>query len=244
MCTVTYLPLSPEGFVLTSTRDEKSIRKPALPPRQYEIHDKKVFFPKDPDAGGTWIAVSEGDYSLCLLNGGFQIHESKPPYRMSRGLLLLDFYECNDVKGFLDAYDFQGIEPFTLIIAAHSQPTLDELRWDGEQIHHRSMDPGIPGIWSSVTLYPDEVIHMREEWFHEWLLKEPEFNIAEAVIFHKKAGTGDTQNDILMNRNEVRTVSITSVFRNPSQTEIFYEDIITGRTYHQNISGERLLVNQ
>ena len=234
-------------------RDEKNIRKPALPPEKYEIHDEKVFFPKDPDAGGTWIAAADGGYSLCLLNGGFSIHQSKPPYRLSRGIVLLDFFRYNDVKEFLEAYDFKGIEPFSLIIAGGSSsgsgsssssgsgssagaiPSLHELRWDGEHVHHTEMNPGIPKIWSSVTLYPDDVIRMREEWFHKWLLGNPVFSIPEAVSFHKKAGTGDIQNDILMNRDEVRTVSITSVQRSISADEMFYEDIISGKNFHQNI---------
>jgi hypothetical protein len=269
MCTVSYLPLPTEGFVLTSTRDEKNIRKSALPPAQYHIHGEKVIFPKDPDAGGTWIAASEGGYSLCLLNGGFKIHESKPPYRLSRGIVLLDFLKYRDVGDFLAGYDFQGIEPFTLLIAGgpdnsmnepdhslnepgHSpdepgknqdKPTssLNELRWDGGHIHHTELASENPRIWSSVTLYPDEVIRLREKWFQDWLLMDPEVSIADAVSFHKKAGTGDIQNDIMMNRDEVRTVSITSIVRSRNTYEMSYEDIISGKTFHRNISGERSL---
>ena len=260
MCTVSYLPLPTEGFVLTSTRDEKNIRKSALPPAQYHIHDEKIIFPKDPDAGGTWIAASEGGYSLCLLNGGFKIHESKPPYRLSRGIVLLDFFKYMDVRDFLAGYDFQGIEPFTLLIAGGSDHSLnepgrstdepgknldkpprglDELRWDGGHIHHTELAPENPRIWSSVTLYPDKVIRLREKWFQEWLLKDTEVSIAEAVSFHKKAGTGDMQNDIMMNRDEVRTVSITSIVRSRNTYEMSYEDIISGKTFQRNISGER-----
>ncbi len=132
MCTVTYLPLPSAGFVLTSTRDERSIRKAAIPPREYDVHGGMVFYPKDPDAGGTWIASAVSGYSLCLLNGGFKIHESRPPYRLSRGLVLLDFYKYNNVASFRDHYDFKGIEPFTLLILGHPQRSLDELRWDGQ----------------------------------------------------------------------------------------------------------------
>lgn len=234
MCTVSYLPLPGKGFIITSTRDEKSIRKPALPPEKYDIHGGHAFFPRDTDAGGTWIASSPGGHTLCLLNGGFIFHESNPPYRRSRGLVLLDFYRYNDVIGFRDQYDFKGIEPFTLLIRNTHRfaddlvdPQFDELRWDGVQVHHTPLNPDVPSIWSSVTLYSDEVISQRKQWFDQWLAGHPEFTVGSAVDFHKTAGTGNIQNDILMNRdNVVRTVSITSILRDPLRHESYYEDVI------------------
>ena len=241
MCTVSYLPLTEKGFIITSTRDEKSIRKPALPPEGYDIHGESVYFPRDTDAGGTWISFSPGGHTLCLLNGGFFFHESNPPYRRSRGLVLLDFYLYNDVAGFRDRYDFDGIEPFTLLIRNFGgtvpdmvDPRFDEIRWDGEQVHHTPLNPDLPAIWSSVTLYSDEVISQRRRWFEEWLAGQLEYSIGNAVDFHKTAGTGNIENDILMNRNNlVRTVSITSILKDPRRHEYYYEDIIN-RQQHSN----------
>jgi hypothetical protein len=249
MCTVSYLPLPGEGFIITSTRDEKSLRKTALPPEQYDIHDGPVYFPRDTDAGGTWIASSPGGHTLCLLNGGFIIHESIPPYRRSRGLVLLDFYKYNNVAGFRDQYDFTGIEPFTLLIRnfhsnkpAEAGSIFDELRWDGEQVHHTPLNPELPAIWSSVTLYSDEVISQRNKWFEKWLDDHPEFSVESAINFHKTAGTGNIQNDILMNRdNEVRTVSITSILRDPLRYEYYYEDIINQQQHSNKISPSGLV---
>jgi len=243
MCTVSYLPLHGEGFIITSTRDEKSLRKPALPPEKYNIHDGPVYFPRDTDAGGTWIASSPGGHSLCLLNGGFIFHESNPPYRRSRGLVLLDFYLYNDVAGFRDQYDFKGIEPFTLLIrnvkgtgTGSADPQFDELRWDGKQVHHTPLNPELPAIWSSVTLYSDEVINQRKLWFEQWLAGHPEFTVGSAVDFHKTAGTGNIQNDILMNRdNMVRTVSITSILRDPLRYEYYYEDVINQQQHSDKL---------
>lgn len=239
MCTVSYLPLPGDGFIITSTRDEKSIRKPALPPEKHDTFQIPLYYPRDTDAGGTWIATSPVGHTLCLLNGGFILHESSPPYRRSRGLVLLDFYRFNDVALFREKYDFSGIEPFTLLIRNVSgiapgkkNPQFNELRWDGEQVHITSLNPESPAIWSSVTLYSDEVISQRKGWFEQWLTGDPEFTIGSAVNFHKTAGTGNIQNDILMNReNVVRTVSITSILREPLRNEFYYEDIINGEQH-------------
>ena len=96
MCTVTYFPLEQDGYILTSSRDEKSVRGIALPPRKYLLDQQTVFFPKDPDAGGTWFVTTGRDTTLCLLNGAFTKHEHEPPYRKSRGLVVLDYFKFRD----------------------------------------------------------------------------------------------------------------------------------------------------
>jgi hypothetical protein len=44
MCTVTYLTIYKDGFILTSSRDEKAIRPPALAPQPSIIGDIKYTF--------------------------------------------------------------------------------------------------------------------------------------------------------------------------------------------------------
>ena len=76
MCTITLFPLSgiKKGFVLTSNRDEVSGRQ-TLPPDFSENKGRKMLFPKDGVAGGTWIGVSDRQRLVCLMNGGFEKHQ-------------------------------------------------------------------------------------------------------------------------------------------------------------------------
>ena len=46
MCTVSFIPLSNEDFILTSNRDESPNRK-TLTPQKYEINNVQLLFPKD-----------------------------------------------------------------------------------------------------------------------------------------------------------------------------------------------------
>src|SRR4051812_35703302 len=115
MCTVTYLPTHQNGFILTHSRDEKAIRKPALSPQAVIIGGQEVYFPQDPQGKGTWIATSAYT-TLCLLNGAYIAHEPQPPYKHSRGLVLLHFFDYASIDNFIALYDFDGIEPFTLIM--------------------------------------------------------------------------------------------------------------------------------
>ena len=74
MCTVSYLPLSQTDYILTSNRDETVERPVCFPINQYLIGERTVYFPKDQQAGGTWIATTGDSVTLCLLNGGFEPH--------------------------------------------------------------------------------------------------------------------------------------------------------------------------
>jgi Transport and Golgi organisation 2 len=227
MCTVTYLPLGDNRFMLTSNRDEQAVRPPALPPDLYEVNGIHIMFPKDTLANGTWIASAENGFSLVLLNGAFESHLPQPPYRRSRGLMLLDFFNFNDVKKFASDYNFSGIQPFTLLILNESNKlTMSELRWDGENLHFSEPDALQSRIWSSATLYPAAVQLAREQWFAEWLAKHPAPDLEDVLHFHHFGGSGDVANDLLMHRPGVFTVSITVVSNRDGDTEMNYEDLI------------------
>ena len=213
MCTVTFLPKSRQDFILTSNRDEDPSRASQQLSFQ-EIGERKVHFPKDPKAGGTWFATDQDGFTLCILNGGFEKHKHRPPYRLSRGLMLLDFFKINNVHSFVSNYNFDGIEPFTLVIVDHSSDELrlNQLVWDEKSLDYQVFDAEKPCIWSSSTLYPQPVQDERRQWFAEWLEDRNEFNQNDILSFHQFGGKGDAWNDFVMNREgRVQTVSVTSL---------------------------------
>ncbi|WP_332367647.1 hypothetical protein [Spirosoma telluris] len=173
MCTATYLPFGPNGFILTHSRDEKALRPAARPPGTVNIGGTEVTFPQDPQGQGTWIASGHrtGSFvqtAVCLLNGGFVSHLPQPPYRHSRGLVPLHFFTYPSIDVFVRAYGFRGIEPFTLLIVEAGgliDRRVVELRWNGNRLFMSEKDPEHPNIWSSVTLYSPDVIRKRESWF-------------------------------------------------------------------------------
>jgi hypothetical protein len=196
-----------------------------------------VFFPQDPQAGGTWIATSENNFTLCLLNGAFEKHERKMNYRHSRGKVLLDFFEYNDVAAFANNYNLQDIEPFTLIIVnSNSGLWLDELRWDATTLHHTVIDITAPHIWSSATLYTPAVIAQRKEWFSKWIIQHKDYQQEEILKFHEFGGDGDTQNNLVMNRaDKVRTLSITGIKKDSWNYTMNYRDLLKPQNYTYRI---------
>lgn len=224
MCTVTYIPLG-NKILLTSNRDEKGIRKKAIPPEISAGNNTKLLFPKDAQAGGTWIGASESGTLMVLLNGGFIKHEPAAAYRKSRGMIFLDVLSETKALPAFKRINLLGIEPFTLIIWEDGM--LYECRWSGEEKYIREMDIHQPHIWSSVTLYTSEIIQRREQWFKNWLQQHPQPSAADIRRFHLFGGEGDQENDICMNRNNTMfTVSITNMECNYKQVVMRYEDLV------------------
>ncbi|MBK6950048.1 MAG: NRDE family protein [Haliscomenobacter sp.] len=240
MCTVTYVPRSGGGFYLNSNRDESPSRA-AEGLVQIMPNGKKIVFPKDRGAGGTWIAANEEGMVLCLLNGGFEPHERKLPYRMSRGIVLLELLETPDIPKAFSQYNLEGIEPFTLVLAGWN--TLWDLRWDGNQRHLRPINAGGSHIWSSVTLYDDTVRSRREKWFRAWEQAHTKTDLEKMLTFHLHAGEGDPRNDVAMNRNGlVQTISVTRIVHLGQKLEMHYFDLLTQRKERAQIELNRELV--
>jgi len=244
MCTVTFIP-SGDKLYITSNRDEKHGRSSALPPAVYPFASGNLLYPKDRDAGGTWIAAHENGHAIVLLNGGFVRHTPQPPYRKSRGLVLLELIDSvNPVKQF-QTVPLQQIEPFTAVIWSNGQ--LHECRWDGAQKHHTRLRIAEPHIWSSATLYDECVVAKRKSWFDAWLQScKTELPAPEDILhFHQFTGDGDSHNDLRMNRNgQVFTVSVTLLELSADVTNMHYLDLKNNKTFTQQLIVEKSMAGR
>jgi uncharacterized protein with NRDE domain len=223
MCTVTYIPQLDQQFILTSNRDENAARSPQNI-SSITQDGIQLIFPRDKGAGGSWIGISDTNKVVCLLNGAFEQHQRTPPYRKSRGIMVLEFFSFSSADEFFQNYVFQGMEPFTMVIFDDGQ--LFEFRWDGEHKHVQVLHPRGYYIWSSATLYDKTTIQKREQWFADWLAQQ-QFDLDSIMDFHQNAGEGDPFNDVVMNRNGlVQTVSITNIIKSDDQIQLKYLDLL------------------
>jgi len=237
MCTVTYLPRK-RGFILTSNRDEDKRRaSQVIFPEEMEFDEDVILFPKDPKGGGTWIACDNNSRVACLLNGGFDKHEREASYRKSRGLVVLDTFGYDNISDFAKSYNFSGIEPFTLVLVDYNRGKTEllEVVWDGKKAHSKKLNAQEPVIWSSTTLYPEEVRDERKKWFTEFL-KEGKMSVQAVREFHQFGGVGDVSNDLVMERGTVlSTVSISSIEIGEQGGEFIYQDLLKDETKRQFI---------
>jgi uncharacterized protein with NRDE domain len=233
MCTVTFIPVR-DKFFITSNRDEKNSRRQATPPAVYSFESGKIIFPKDGDAGGTWIALHENGNVGVLLNGAFEKHMPQPPYLLSRGQILLHIIASEGPVRRFERVCVSRIEPFTLIL--FEKGDLYECRWDGSKKHFRQLRSYRHHIWSSATLYENNVVKKREQWFAKFLNENLKPTQEDILHFHSFSGDGDKANDLQMERDGVySTVSITSILLTADRGSMKYLDLKENTAYERKI---------
>ena len=228
MCTVSFLPLPNNNFILTSNRDESPFRK-TIAPEFYIEYNTKLLYPKDELAGGTWIGVSEKNRLVCLLNGGFEKHQRKQSYKTSRGVIVKELLASDNGIQYIEQYDFKDIEPFTIILVEwEPELKVHELVWDGEKKHFYQL-PLTPKIWSSSPLYDSKMKKERENWFQNWQDINSNFSKESILEFHHNTDLGTKTTAPVMDRLFVKTVSISCVEKTNNNLSFSYEELNSGK---------------
>lgn len=234
MCTVSFHRHNSK-VIITSNRDEHINRPSAISPKKTSYGAKKLYYPKDPQAGGTWFTVSSQGFVFVLLNGAEAKHIPNPPYRKSRGLILLDLIKSNNFLKEWNVIDLSNIEPFTVIAFVDDQ--LFQIRWNEMEKSLIQLDTSKAYIWSSTTLYNEDIISKRERWFSEFLNQRNDDICSEDLIsFHSNTQKNDLQNGLVMNRNN------SMLTKNITQCEIT-EDRFT-LTHFDLISQEKSIITE
>lgn len=200
MCIVTYLPTN-DGFLLTSNRDECVIRaSETISINQYKHNDNLLTYPKDKYSNGTWIAFNNLNAVAVLLNGAFQKHQKSDEFKYSRGSVIIELLQSKDPFNRIKNFCFKGFEPFTLIVIYDKQ--LIEFRWDNTDLIETTHNLNCKLIWSSVTLYSDEI----------YLKNKSDFlnNDLDVLVFHSS-----NKYELLFpsesKKSNIKTVSITQI---------------------------------
>ncbi|TVR80285.1 MAG: hypothetical protein EA412_05070 [Chitinophagaceae bacterium] len=228
MCTFTFFSAEDDSFFFNVNRDESPLRPKAKLPKKYFIENKKLFYPKDPQGGGSWICVNAGQQVACLMNGAFEKHKRELPYKKSRGLVLIDFMSSSDKLTFFNDYDLEGIEPFTIVFFDIKQGLFD-FRWDSKDLHIKNEDSKKPHIISSSALFSNSQKKEREHWLEKFLgeIKKPDFNSIKN--FHLEAGMENPLNAVCLNRFAiVASVSFCSINITKENTIFYYKDLLDG----------------
>jgi len=228
MCTVVFIPKGNRYF-FASLRDESPSRPKAVIPDIYKEGNAIILSPIDAMAGGTWLGVTASGSVIILLNGGFEKHERKTSYRISRGLILAELLATNlPIKNW-NLMDMQGVEPYTLVV--WNEGNLFQLVWDGENKHSVILKANLPYIWSSATLYDSQARTCRSELFQQWIAMSTPVSSVSLLNFFKSFT--ESQNGFLMNRNEqTKTLSYTFIeLQIDDSAEMQYHDFLSN-TYH------------
>ena len=232
MCTVSFVRTK-NSAIITSNRDEHIQRENAAAPALHILPNKKIIFPKDARAGGTWFAAADNGTVTVLLNGAFKKHIAKPPYRKSRGLILLEIIEADKPLSFFHNLNLNNIEPFTVVLYQPGQ--LHELRWDGTDKFEEQLNIESDYIWSSSTLYTDEIIKRREDLFQQFIKASTAVTASGMHNFHNN-NNGDMENGFIIERETgMKTFSITQAVVHYNELKFLHTDLLQKKQYTETM---------
>ena len=167
------------------------------------------------------------------MNGAFTNHQRNPPYRKSRGQVVLEAFSYADAQSFIAQYHFNGIEPFTLIWLMRDK--IQEVRWDGKKRFLSELTADQSHIWSSATLYNTGAQSTRAAWFEEWLASNPDS--FDTLNFHQQSHVEQPEIAIYMQRKGgLQTVSIAKVEISVNDVIFTYQDLLTGQTQQETLA--------
>ena len=164
MCTVAFVPLPAGGYLLGHNRDERAARPAGEAPRLLQTPRCRALAPRDPEGGGTWIALNAHGVTVCVLNAAEARPERLPDKPRSRGLIVRDLAcvhgidearlwleEAREVLAWTRAFHLVAAEPGPRSATAR----VARFRWDGLEADWETGEG--PGLFVSSLLQPVEV---------------------------------------------------------------------------------------
>jgi hypothetical protein len=198
-------------------RDERRSRPLALPP-DYQIYDGlAAVHPIDPLGGGTWIAASSAGLVFALLNGYSDGNRSTATAAAkSRGLIIPSLLSADTLD--IAMARVQAMEPaaflsFRLVIVGDDGAR--EAVSDGRHLECRDVlegadaSVGIAWMRSSSSVRPEVVLRHRNAIFQTDVVTSR--SSAAQDRFHVTRDEADSALGVLMERDDARTVSVTTV---------------------------------
>lgn len=217
MCIVSLLKNGTD-FILTHNRDENIHRKSSKELQTTTIQSSTIQFPEDIKSNGTWICSSK-KYVVALLNGAFYNHTKKENYRTSRGKLIFELFCFHSIADFVNTYNFQGIEPFTMLAIDVQENTSQIIIWNEIEITTLSGNTEKGIVLLSSTLYSDSQKSVLKNNFSTQVNNE--FNHKTLFNWHYKNRM--KKNKIFI---DIQTVSITQIIKRNNEINVTYQKII------------------
>jgi hypothetical protein len=212
MCTATWLRHPGDGFELFFNRDEKHTRMPASPPELRRDNDGTRFLaPRDPEHGGTWIAVNEFGVCVCLLNGSGTALSETP---VSRGLLvhrLAGALSAKDVLHRAAAAKLDSFAPFVVLALDFETENAVSCEWSQGELH--ICDRAGPHLTSS-SFDTAEVCRRRRLDF--------ERHSQNLFEFHRSHDGPPSAYSTCMHRGDAATVSFSHIRVSARQVDFHY----------------------
>ena len=212
MCTLSVLrrPIDEEAALwrVSFNRDERRTRPRALAPVRRAYGHLIAISPIDPAGGGTWIAMSSAGIVFALLNGYSPADAARPS--LSRGLIIPSLLSEDTLEGAaarLRALDATAFASFRLVMI--DDAGAREAVSDGRHLECHDVREDDAWMRSSSSVRPEIVFSFRDAEFQRNVVAERSTASQDRLHFTRQAA--DPAMGVLMEREDARTVSITTV---------------------------------
>jgi uncharacterized protein with NRDE domain len=199
---------SAETIIITSNRDEQRSRKNSQAPEIIDLGKRQTILARDAQAHGTWLLTDNSGRTAILLNGAFESHIPSPPYRESRGIILMNLFQEDNFRSAFLFYNFENIEPFQIIYVEKNKAL--QCLWDGSEKHLFEIDLSTPQVFFSPTLYSKELQSEKKKHFFETFADYNLFSAPRLFKFHSEQNENSNLN-FFMNREQQTTKSISQI---------------------------------
>jgi hypothetical protein len=191
-----------------------------------------VWYPRDPQGGGTWVAANGHRLAVALLNRQQPhtrpVDANEKAERRSRGRIVLALAQASAVSALrprLSEVDPGDYAPFRLI-AVRNRDVLIATS-DGRQLEIADALLTTPLLFTSSSLSDDEAERRRRPLFDELVLRGND-PLAGQWIFHDHRWPDCPEFSVRMQRSDARTVSRTVVDVTGRRVSLTYEPLPLG----------------
>ena len=227
MCTVAVVACSGAGYIVAHNRDERRTRSRGIPPSETGGPDARILCPRDPDGGGTWVAVNRAGLTLCMLNAPDLAPEQVPESPVSRGTIPLELTAAsslNQVRRLVEAIDLARYRPFHLVAVSpgRTEPGILELRWNGIEtvwIPHRPA-----ALFVSSSLRQISADRARGQVWDRFIAGNTEPDMEALAAFMENHEPEKSSLSTCMHREDAVTVSRTMIRAGADRTVMQYKD--------------------
>lgn len=231
MCTLAW-GLSGEGLWVVFNRDEQRKRPLAEPPAVHVVGSRQAIYAKDPVGGGTWFAATSAGLVVALLNRYPPDERLPVPGIFSRGQLVLELAESDDLNAALQrlkSIRLESYAPFHLFL--FSLKGGHYYSWDGSQLS----DSGECPRFLTTSSYRSREVEAWRDKRWDTLAGDPHVPMPEVISLLKER-SADPAFGLTMDRTDARTVSRIECVMNPQgQAFAYYPREVDGLGFQSPI---------
>jgi len=225
-------------------RDESRQRAIATPPTIERFGQRRAVLPRDPQAGGTWIAANDAGLVFVLLNA--TCHDDEPTGEItSRGAVIPSLLGVASMEEAVDSavrMDVTRFRPFRLVII-NRRDVAEFARERSKLALRQRLSTVAPLMFTSSGLGDELVDAPRRALFRDYFAAGDDRR-AQQDAYHRHQWPGRERVSVLMCRPDARTVSRTEIELGTQWLQVTYFDLAEGESSPSQAHSTSIVVSK